>query len=225
MNNDTQKHIQNRYCAALIDAFIVALCNAAVFSFLCFQILVEQGPRQYTLTTMPNLPALTVNALSICATWLAYCFTDALAVFPCMLSLLISIEMDKISPLVRNFELAFAAAIVNNFLYHLIFEGSMLRATPGKLMYGLTVNIDKKFPTLLSLALRHLAKIISAPAICAAKTTKLALNVIVYLGLDVPFPWLAVIEKIASGDDCRWPHDLISNTSVGRRVSPTLPNA
>jgi len=216
MNKDVQRHMQKRIYAATIDASIVALTNAAIFSVLCYQILVEQGARQYSLTAMPNIVVISVNAVSICAIWLGYCLTDAFAVFPCILALLIAVEMHQISPLVGNFELAFAAAIATNFLYHLIFEGSALRATPGKLLWGLTVNTSKGKPVLIDLTFRHLAKIIAAPAVSGAIAAMLSLDLAERLGFKVPIAVLNAVDKIASGDDCRWPHDLISGTTIGQ---------
>lgn len=216
MSKDAQRHMQKRLYAALIDASIVALTNAAIFSLLCYQILVEQGARQYSLTDMPDVAVVSVNAVSICAIWLGCCLADAFAVFPCMLALLIAIEMHEISTLVGNFEFAFAAAIATNFLYHLIFEGSMLRATPGKLLCGMTVNTSKDRPALIDLTCRHLAKIIAAPAVFGAIAIVLSLDLIERLGLKVPIAVLNAVDKIASGDDCRWPHDLISGTTVGQ---------
>ncbi|MFA6210822.1 MAG: RDD family protein [Candidatus Obscuribacterales bacterium] len=216
MHKDVQRHMQKRLYAAMIDASIVALTNAAIFSLLCYQILVEQGARQYSLTAMPDMVVISVNAISICAIWLGYCLTDALAVFPCMLALFIAFEMREISPLVGNFEYAFAAAISTNFLYHLIFEGSALRATPGKLLCGMTVNTREGKPAHIALTLRHLAKVIAAPAVLAAIAITWPLNLIERLGLKVPIAVLNAVDKIASGDDCRWPHDLISGTTVGQ---------
>lgn len=221
MNKDVQRHMHKRLYAAMIDASIVALTNAAIFSLLCYQILEEQGARQYSLTAMPEMVVVSVNVVSICAIWLGYCLTDAFAVFPCMLALLIAIEMHEISPLVGNFEFAFAAAIATNFLYHLIFEGSALRATPGKLLCGMIVNIADDRPVLIALMLRHLAKIIAAPAVFGAIAIMLSLNLIERLGLKVPIAVLNAVDKIASGDDCRWPHDLISGTTVGQVEVPT----
>ncbi len=216
MNKDIQRHMQKRLYAAMIDALIVALINAAIFTLLCYQILVEQGARQYSFTDMPDMAGISVNAVSICAIWLGYCLTDAFAVFPCMLALLIAVEMHEISPLVGNFEFAFVAAIATNFLYHLIFEGSALRATPGKLFCGMNVNTKEGKPAHIALTLRHLAKVIAAPAVLAAISIIWSLKVIDRLGFKVPQVVLNSVDKIASGDDCRWPHDLISDTTVGQ---------
>lgn len=216
MNKDVQRHMHKRLYAAMIDASILALLNAAIFTLLCYQILVEQGARQYSLTAMPDMVVISVNAVSICAIWLGYCLTDAFAVFPCILALLIAVEMHEISPLVGNFEYAFAAAIATNFLYHLIFEGSALRATPGKLLCSMAVNTSKDRPALIDLTFRHLAKIIAAPAVFGAIAIMLSLDLIERLGLEIPIAVLNAVDKIASGDDCRWPHDLISSTTVGQ---------
>ncbi|CAN5220693.1 hypothetical protein BH11CYA1_BH11CYA1_34990 [soil metagenome] len=196
------------------DAIFIAALDGVVFYLLCFQILVDQGTRYYSLSNLPHSSVIVVNATSTLIAWFSCCLLDALAVAPCLVSWLIASQMEQISPLVRNFEFAYATAAGINLLYHFAFEQSALRGTPGKLLCGLEVQKLAGKPSAQNLLVRHFAKIIALPAIVGAFLAYVFLKAVSIIKLKAPQSILSTLQSIAFGDDGVWPHDFLSGTRI-----------
>lgn len=154
MANPKYTGFLSRLAAAMIDAAIVQKC------ILWLTIVLLAGYRSQIpgLETSSGVAADLSTRLTLAV--------DNILVLPCAnLSLLASCYTDPYvwrEALLHLIATVIICQIVFNFAYHTIFESSRLRATPGKLLLGLTVvNEAGHRINFRQACLRHIAKCLS----------------------------------------------------------------